>query len=65
MLEMNLIATVLLAMGLFGGAALALWQLPWSDDELRRAQADMGEVRERLVQSLAPHQRPSVRVHPR
>lgn len=63
MLEMNLIVTVILTIGLLGGAALALWQLPWSDDELRRAQGDIGEVRARLMQSLAADQRPCVRVH--
>jgi hypothetical protein len=41
MFDMNLVATMAMAVGLVGGAALALWQLPWSEAELRAANADL------------------------
>ncbi len=41
MLDMNLVATMAMAVGLVGGAAMALWTLPWSEKELRAANADL------------------------
>lgn len=41
MFDMNLVATMAMAVGLVGGAALALWQLPWSEAEVRAANADL------------------------
>lgn len=49
MLDMNLMATMLMAVGLVGGAALAIWQLPWSEAELREADGDARRLAARVA----------------
>lgn len=65
MLDTNLIATVMMTVGLVGGAALALWQLPWSEADLRQARRDMKDAAGRLTEGTQAHERRFVRVHAR
>ncbi len=56
-MDTNLIATLLMTIGLTAGAALALWQLPWSEKELREVSADVRAARRRLGEAATPRER--------
>ncbi len=65
MLDTNLIATVMMTVGLLGGAMLALWQLPWSEADLRQTGRDVKDAADRLTDGAQPHERRFARVHAR
>ncbi len=54
MLDMNLMATMLMGVGLVGAAALAIWQLPWSEADLREADVDARAALARTVEGVRP-----------
>ncbi len=56
-MDSNLIATLLMTIGLTGGAALSLWALPWSDKELRAVDADARAARRRIEAAVSPRER--------
>lgn len=56
-MDLNLISTLLMTIGLTGGAALALWSLPWSEQELRVANEDAHAARRRLGAAVTPRTR--------
>lgn len=57
MLDINMLVTMAMAVGLVGGAALTLWQLPWSEAELREADADARQAVARLAPVAARSRR--------
>jgi hypothetical protein len=56
-MDTNLIATLLMTVGLTGGAALALWQLPWSEKDLREMNQDARAARQRLGAAMSARER--------
>lgn len=60
MLDINLLVTMGTAVALVGGATFALWLLPWSEAELREADADVRAAAARL----APHAARAARLVP-
>ncbi len=49
MLNAELLGTTLMALSLVAGAALALWSLPWTDEDLDQVQRDANGVRDHLA----------------
>lgn len=56
-MDSNFIATLLMTVGLTGGASLALWALPWSEQDLRAADADARAAKRRLEAAVSPRER--------
>jgi hypothetical protein len=56
-MDPNLIAAMLLTAGLTGGAALALWQLPWSERDLREMDEDARATGRRVASARGGRER--------
>ncbi|MSP61659.1 MAG: hypothetical protein EXR72_15260 [Myxococcales bacterium] len=57
MLQGDGLGTMLMVAGLVGGAAVALWCLPWSEADLAEADADARAVAGHLTAGLRPQER--------